>query len=37
MIARAVPVNGRASDADELLAKRLSEPLVIDELPRFPC
>ena len=37
MIARAVPVNGRAKDADELLAKRLSEPLAVEELPRQPC
>jgi len=36
MIARAVPVNGLASDADSLLAARLEGDLTPEELPRLP-
>jgi hypothetical protein len=37
MIARAVVIVGPAAAADELLANRLAQPLVVDELPRMPC
>lgn len=36
MIARAVPVNGRAADADALLASRLEDVKAPEELPREP-
>jgi hypothetical protein len=37
MIARAVPLAGPASEADAMLAERLTQPLTPDELPRDPC
>ena len=37
MIARAVPLDGPLARADELLAARLGEPLVPEQLPRVPC
>ncbi len=36
MIARAIPVNGRATDADALLAARLEQALDPEALPREP-